>query len=165
MKFTLLIIGVFAMCISCSDMSTNREEDVAIVKKYIDAVESKNYEVMADLLDESYLGLGPSIYDSIGREAALNSWQENIENLYESIEYQRSQTAPIHIAEGENQGDWIANFAQLKITYQGNKKSIIIWANTNYRIEKGKIVKSYTIYNEADALRQLGYVFINPNEL
>jgi hypothetical protein len=165
MKFPLLIFSVFAMCIGCNEMSTNREVNVAIVKKYIDAVESKNYEVMAELLDESYLGLGPSIYDSIGREAALSSWQDNIENLYESIEYQRSQTAPIHIAEGENQGDWIANFAQLKITYQGDRNSIVIWANTNYKIEHGKIVKSYTIYNEADALRQLGYVFINPNEL
>ena len=35
--------------------------------------------------------------------------------------------------------------------------------NTDYGfVANGKIVKSYTFYNEADALEQLGYIFINP---
>jgi hypothetical protein len=38
-------------------------------------------------------------------------------------------------------------------------------ANTIYQIKDNKIVKSYTFYNEADVLEQLGYVFINPNDL
>jgi hypothetical protein len=37
-----------------------------------------------------------------------------------------------------------------------------IWANTNYLIENGKIIRSITFYNEADALRQLGYKIVAP---
>ena len=33
------------------------------------------------------------------------------------------------------------------------------------RQKNGKIIKSLTFYNEADALEQLGYVFINPEDL
>ena len=32
-------------------------------------------------------------------------------------------------------------------------------------IENGKIVKSFTFYNEADALEQLGYVFLDLDDL
>ncbi len=165
MKYKLLIILGVGLLAGCNSSSKSGKEDVAIVEQYINAVESKDFEKMSSLLDDTYLGLGPSIYDSIGREGALSSWKENIETLYENIEYQRSQTSPITIDEGDNKGNWVANFAQLKITYQGDKGSVVIWANTNYKIENGKIVKSFTFYNEADALRQLGYVFINPKEL
>ena len=53
----------------------------------------------------------------------------------------------------------------IKITYKDDRGAVTIWANTIYQIENEKIVKSFTFYNEADALRQLGYVFINPNDL
>ncbi len=164
MKFSVLIIGVLAVFMSCNQPTNNSEANVAVVEKYIKAVEIEDYEAMAALLDENYLGLGPSISDSTGREAALASWKENVENLYDNIVYERSQTAAILIKEGDNSGEWVANFAQLKITYK-DKASVVIWANTNYKVENGKIVKSFTFYNEADALRQLGYVFINPNNL
>jgi hypothetical protein len=165
MKFSVLIISVLALFIGCNNASNNNATNVAVVEKYIKAVETEDYDVMASLLDENYLGLGPSITDSIGRDAALANWQENVANLYDKIVYERSQTAPIFINDGPNKGEWVANFAELKITYQGDKGSVIIWANTNYKIENGKIVRSLTFYNEADALRQLGYVFINPNNL
>lgn len=165
MKLSILIISVLGTFISCNQATNNNEANVAVVEQYINAVETNNYEVMASLLDENYLGLGPSISDSIGRDAALASWKENVANLYENIEYERSQTAAVSIRKGDNIGEWVANFAQLRITYKGDKKSIVIWANTNYKVENGKIVKSFTFYNEADALRQLGYVFINPNNL
>ncbi len=164
MKFSVLIISALSVFMSCNQATNNNEANIAVVEKYIKAVETENYEAMSALLDENYLGLGPSISDSTGREAALASWKENVANLYDNIVYERSQTAPISIKEGDNQGEWIANFAQLKITYK-DKTSVVIWANTNYKVENGKIVRSFTFYNEADALRQLGYVFINPNNL
>jgi hypothetical protein len=47
------------------------------------------------------------------------------------------------------------------IEYQ-NGKTVMLWANTDYLVENGKIVKSLTFYNEADALRQLGYKIVAP---
>lgn len=55
---------------------------------------------------------------------------------YQSIAYTKSQFANVYITEG-----------------------------ANYKVEEGKIVKSNTFYNEADVLRQLSYVFINPENL
>lgn len=165
MKYILLIVIVFGFLVACDQPSDTDAANVAVVEKYIQAVESQDYETMASLLDDNYQGLGPSIYDSIGKTVALKNWQENIANLYEKIEYQRSQVAPVMITTGDNQGAWVANWAQLQITYKDDRGSVIIWANTNYKVENNKIVKSYTFYNEADVLRQLGYVFINPNDL
>ena len=48
----------------------------------------------------------------------------------------------------------------MKINYKEDMGSVTVWANSNYKVEDGKIVKSYTFYNEADVLEQLGYVFI-----
>jgi len=163
MKYSLLIIIALGVLAGCNQSSTRQAENIAVVEKYIQAVEAKDYETMKSLLDDGYLGLGPSIYDSIGKEAALVNWQDNIENLYQSIEYERSQNAAVTITSGDNQGEWVSNWAQLKITYKNKRGTVVIWANTNYKIENGKVVKSFTFYNEADALRQLGYVFINPN--
>ena len=165
MKYSIVIFIAFGILSGCDRSSATDAANVAVVEKYIQAVESEDYETMASLLDDNYLGLGPSISDSVGRSVALENWQENIANLYEKIEYQRSQIAPVTIANGDNKGDWVANWAELQITYKDDRGSVIIWANTNYKVENDKIVRSFTFYNEADVLRQLGYVFINPNEL
>jgi hypothetical protein len=98
------------------------------------------------------------------KAAAVESWKKNVEDLYEKIEYTRSQFAGVTIAEGPNKGDWVANWAELNIEYKDGEGKVTVWANSNYKIENGKIVKSITFYNEADILRQLGYVFINPND-
>ena len=68
------------------------------------------------------------------------------------------------IPEGDNKGEWVANWAELHIVYKNDRGAITIWANTNYLIEDGKIAKSITFYNEADALRQLGYKIIPPGD-
>lgn len=68
------------------------------------------------------------------------------------------------ISKGPNKGEWISSWAELFITYKTGE-TVTIWANTAYKVENDKIVKSYTFYNEADALEQLGYVFINPDDL
>ena len=149
-----IILGMFLM--GCSN--NNSAENIALIEKYIQSVESQNYEAMEIILDENYLGLGPSYGDSIRKPAALENWKYNIENLYEKIKYNKSRSAAITISDGDNQGEWISNWAELTITYKGDIGEVTIWANTVYQIENAKIVKSITFYNEADALYQLGYL-------
>lgn len=138
-----------------------RNKTSPFVESYIEAVENLDYEIMESLLDDNYLGLGPSFGDSINKTQAVENWKYLVDNLYESIKYNRSRNAAVSVYEGENQGDWVSNWAELTIHYQNSGKSVTIWANSIYQIENGKIVKSYTFYNEADAFRQLGYVFID----
>lgn len=160
----LLCFLSFAIC-SCTSMNDNSEANLALIENYIKAVENLDHDAMASSLADNYIGIGPSYGDSIGKTQAIENWIQNVDNLYEKIEYKRSKNAAIKIVSGDNQGDWIANWAELSITYKDERAGVKIWANSIYQIENNKIVKSYTFYNEADALRQLGYVFINPNDL
>ncbi len=160
LAYALLLLPIIVSC-----NSNNSEKNIALIEKYVQSVEQLDYNTMASLLDDNYFGYGPSYGDSIGKVQAVENWKDNVENLYESIKYKRSRNVGVTITTGDNQGEWVSNWGELHIVYKNGKGEVTIWANTTYQIENGKIVKSYTFYNEADALSQLGYVFINPNDL
>jgi ketosteroid isomerase-like protein len=157
MLFLLVVLVV-----ACQ--SDPHKANVELVKQYVGAVENLDYGVMDNLLAENYEGYGPSVGDTIRKAAAVEGWKKNVADLYEKIKYTRSQFAGVTIPDGPNQGDWVANWAELKIEYKDGA-SVTIWANTNYKIENGKITRSVTFYNEADVLEQLGFVFIDPDNL
>lgn len=160
----IVLMAVFAF--SCSNQDTHKQEQVAVVEKYIKAVEALDYAAMADLLADNYVGKGPSFGDSINKEDAIASWKMNVENLYDSIQYVRSVFAPstVTTAQPENNGDWIINWAELHIKYKNDNRDITVWAVTGYQVKDGKIAKTITIYDEADVMRQLGYQFLPPTE-
>ncbi len=164
MKKLLVIFAFVQMFFGCSLQNDNSEKNIALVEKYIQSVENLDYETMESLLSDNYYGYGPSYGDSINRAQAVVNWKYNVETLYKSISYQKSKNAAVTIKAGDNQGEWVSNWGELHIVYK-NGKEVTLWANTTYKIENGKIVKSYTFYNEADALRQMGYVLINTNDL
>ena len=80
---------------------------------------------------------------------------------HKSINYKKSKTASVLIRNGDKQEEWVSNWAELYIEYKEDGEAVTIWANTNYLIENSKIIKSYTFYNEADAMRQLGYIYFD----
>jgi len=151
--------------INCTDQKKHAAENEALIEKYVKAVENLDYDIMESVLDDNYMGYGPSFNDSINKELAVSSWKSNVENLYESITYSKSRNLAQFVEDGENSGEWVSNWAVLSIVYKKDKKKVSLMTNTIYKIVNGKIVKSYTYYNEADVLEQLGYVFINPDDL
>ncbi len=151
--------------ISCSTNNNNAQENTILIEKYIKSVENLDYKTMESMLDENYIGHGPSVGNSIGKAQTLKNWKNNIETLYESIHYSKSRNIAVAVDSGKNKGEWVSNWAELKNVYKKDKKEVVIWANTMYKIDHGKIIKSFTFYNEADVLEQLGYIFINPNNL
>ena len=165
MKKLLYLTLLLPLMMGCSSIGDNSEKNIALVEKYIAGVENMDYDIMESILADDYRGLGPSIGDSIGKAQTIENWKLNVETLYEKIEYQRSRNTAVTITTGDNQGEWVSNWAELYIEYKNDRGAVTIWANTIYQIENMQIVKSYTFYNEADALRQLGYVFYNPNDL
>ena len=160
----LLTIPVFLLS-SCSDSDQNTMKNIAIVDGYVFAVQKLDYNLMDNFLADNYKGYGPSANDSIGKAEATAAWKKNVDELYEKIEYKKSRSIAVTVPEGENQGDWVSNWSQVEITYKEGGKKVTIWANTVYKIEEDQISKSYTFYNEADVLEQLGYIFINPENL
>jgi ketosteroid isomerase-like protein len=149
-----LIIGL----LSCSSADDKKEsENLAIAQKYMEAVQNMDAATMESLLSDNYIGYGPSVGDSVTKEVAVWNFKYNAENLYESFEYTRHKELAVTVKEGEAAGDWVLNWAYLTIQYKDGRGPINLWVNVVYRIENGKIVHSRTFYNEADALRQLGY--------
>lgn len=160
MKHLILITIVSGFLFSCNNsVDKNKAENLAIAKKYMQAVENKDAAAMADLLADNYMGYGPSDGDSTNKQDAINNWKYNAENLYESIKYSRHQEIAVTVKEGEqaDPGDWVSNWAYLTIKYKDGRGPVHVWVNAVYKIENGKIVRSRTFYNEADVLRQLGY--------
>jgi len=160
--FSLLLLTIM---IACSSTNKKTASNKLLIEKYVQAVENKDTATMDSLMDANYWGFGPSVGDSVNKTDAIGNWKNNIENLYENIKYSKSKNISVNVPEGINKGDWVSTWAELKITYKKDKKEVVVWANTIYQIENNKIIKSFTFYNEADVLEQLGFVFINPNDL
>lgn len=156
----VLTLLISSLVFGCNMTGANQDKNLRLIEKYVQAVENLDYETMASCLAEDYIGIGPSHNDSINKQDALVNWKDNVDNLYESIKYLKSRNIAVSTTSGDNPGDWVSNWAELQIKYQ-NGESVIVLVNSTYLIENEKIIKSFTFYNEADVLEQLGYVFIN----
>jgi len=161
----LLAIVLLLVAVSCDSKRDEGAANIEIVKKYVAAVESTDYETMKSLLADNYLGIGPSVNDTINKGQALANWKDEADSLYEHISYEKSRFVAVNVQEGDNTGQWVANWALVNITYRNKGGSAKLLANTIYKLTDNKIEKSYTFYNEADVLEQLGYVLIDPKDL
>lgn len=161
-----LIYLVFVVTVlSCNNHNRQDEQNVKLVSNYIEAVENLDYDAMDKFLAEGYMGYGPSVNDSINKPQAIANWKMNVESLYEDIHYDQSRVVAITVPDGPNKGNWVSNWAQLNIKYQGTEDDqVVIWANTIYRVEAGKIISSYTFYNEADVMEQLGFFYLHSDQ-
>lgn len=157
----MLLLLLVLLILSCATPEKATLQNEELIKKYVVAVEQNDTATMESLLADEYVGYGPSANDSIDKAGAIANWKENIEDLYEGIHYSKSRVLSVNVPDGENKGEWVSNWAELKIVYKKDKKTVTIWTNNVYQIENNKIIKSYSFYNEADVLEQLGYVFIN----
>jgi len=160
MKKLVIILLVATSFLSCTKTEDNSKENVALVEAYIKSVESLDSNAMDNILADDYMGYGPSFGQSTNKENAIANWKSTSADLYKSISYAKNRNIAVSIPDGENKGEWVTNWAEATIVYKSNNKEVTFWANTLYQIENGKIVKSYTIYNEADILNQLNYTFI-----
>jgi limonene-1,2-epoxide hydrolase len=151
---------MFAAACSVDAQKKIEKENIAVIEKYIEAVQKKDTQTMSDLLADNYIGYGPSFSDSTNKEQAVARWKDAAENLYEKIEYTRTVNIAAKVTDGLYPGNFVSDWASLKITYKDGRGPVYLNMNAIYRIENGKITLSRTFYNEADVLRQLGYKFI-----
>jgi hypothetical protein len=161
MKYLIVLITFCIGLFACTSPAEKKESaNLAIARKYMEAVETKNLSVIDSLLADNYMGYGPSIGDSIDKQGALLNTKFLMENLYESFEYTQHTELAVTVEEGKAAGDWALNWAYLTIKYKDGRGQVNLWVNIAYKIENGKIVFSRTFYNEADVFRQLGYTIL-----
>jgi ketosteroid isomerase-like protein len=159
MKY-ILLLSLVVIGVACSGANDElAKENIAVIEKYIKAVQDKDTQTMSDLLSDDYVGYGPSFSDSTNKVQAISNWKDVAENLYDKIEYTRTVNIAATVKDGPHPGNFVSDWASLKITYKDGQGPIFLNVNAIYRIENGKITLSRTFYNEADALRQLGYEF------
>jgi hypothetical protein len=140
-----------------------KEENIAVVNKYLSAIENHDTVTMASLMADNYRGYGPSVGDSAGKQENLENWKYNLDNYFSTIKYNQFQNfAATMTKDDAHPGEWVSNWAYCDIKYKDGRGPIHIWVNSIYKIENGKIARSRVFYNEADWLRQLGYRFVKP---
>ena len=163
----LIVLSIISISLFACTSSADKKEkaNLAIAREYMKAVETMNVATMDSLLADNYIGYGPSVGDSINKIDAILNFKNNAENLYESFEYTRHKELAVTGSAGEAVGDWVLNWAYLTIKFKNENDPVHVWVNIVYRIENGKIVHSRTFYNEADVLRQLGYMITPPQEI
>lgn len=159
-----LIVSMFVLACADGQQEKTDRENIAVIEKYIQAVQSKDTQTMSDLLADNYIGYGPSFADSTNKEQAIANWKDVAENLYEKIEYTRTVNIAAKVTDGRHPGNFVSDWASLKITYKDGRGPVFLTMNAVYRVENGKITMSRTFYNEADVLRQLGYDFVSSAE-
>jgi len=160
MKLLIALICFIILCTAClstSEQQKTEKDNIAVIEKYIHAVQTKDTQTMSDLLADNYVGYGPSFSDSTDKEQAIASWKDLAENLYDKIEYTRTVNIAAKVTDGPHPGNFVSDWASLKITYKDGRGPVHLNMNAIYRIENGKITLSRTFYNEADVLAQLGY--------
>lgn len=158
----LLFISIFLT--SCSSNNEEQQkriekENIAVIEKYIRAVESNDLKTMTELLADNYVGYGPSFYDSINKAQAIENWKDAAENIYDKIKYTRTVNIAKKIEDGPHPGNFVSDWASLKITYKDGRDPVFLNVNVIYQVENGKITMSRTFYNEADVLAQSGYEY------
>ena len=106
-QLILLAVTSFSIFACTSSGGKKERELIAIAHKYMESVETRNIGIMDSLLADNYMGYGPSVSDSTNKKDALSNWKNNIENLYESIEYTGHKEVAVTVKEGLAQGDWV----------------------------------------------------------
>jgi len=163
MKKITIFFSIAVLVASCSsnDHAIN-PDSISVVQKYEQAVQSKNADSMAALLSDNYMGYGPSFTDSINKADAVANWKNLVANLYDTFQYTRSFNLAAKVTEGPRPGDYVSSWSSVRITYKNGKGPVNLFVNVVYRVENGKITMTRTFYDEADAMRQLGYQFVPP---
>src|SRR5690349_14036938 len=165
MKYLLFFLCPILFLLSCSNTDKGVNTDnIAVIERYAQAVESKNVDSMSALLADDYVGYGPSFTDSINKAEAVANWKDLLTTLYDSIKYTRSVNIAAKLTDGPHPGDYVSSWSSVRITYKNGKGPVNLFVNVIYRVENGKITLSRTFYDEADAMRQLGYNFVPPTE-
>ena len=99
MKQLILFAAIITLLFSCtSSADKTKTENLALAKKFLLAVESKDVKTMESLLADNYKGFGPSDGDSVNKEEALKTFKNNADNLYESMKYTRYQNIAVTVS-------------------------------------------------------------------
>ena len=165
MKQLIPLLSTVLFMLSCTRSGNgNHKENFDVVERYTQAVQNKNVDSMSALLSDDYVGYGPSFTDTINKASAIANWRNLAVNLYDSIQFGQTVNVAEEVPDGPHPGDYVSSWSSVRITYKNGRGAVNLFVNVLYRVENGKITLTRTFYDEADAMRQLGYRFVPPGQ-
>ena len=142
---------------SPSSFTKNPEENKTIIRKFIEAYNSRNLEIFEELVSPDYID---HTHHTEGRDAFKKLFTmafEGFPDWYEEIQEIIAEDDRVWvrvIATGTHTGDWNLFGVPLPPTgKQVTMEMVFIW-----RIENGKMVEGREVDESVDFLRQLGIV-------
>lgn len=116
-----------------------------------------NFDALDDLVDEAFVGYNPSLPEPLHGAADVRGTAEMLHGAFPDIEVELEQV----VAEG----DWIAQRLTATATHEGEFVGVeptghrIEFTGTNFsRLEDGKWVEGYELWDMLGLLQQLGAV-------
>ena len=162
MKQFALIILIAGSLMSCnsSDKNTStdtavvaekvptldklKDDNMALVNKYLSAIEDHDTVTMASLLSANYKGYGPSIGDSASKQEAMGNWKYNFDHYYDTVKYNRYQNVALTMTKESDvePGEWVSNWAYCAIKYKDGRGTIKLWITPFTKLKMAKSQKA-----------------------
>ncbi len=159
MKHLIPAILLGLLLLQCQPASQFESSNISIARKYIEAIEKQDYDLLDSLTRDDFYVVGPSIEDTASKEQIIRKWKRNANKEIDSIRFRGSRISHLTIPSKTEFGDWIGEWSVVFVYYKGLKEPVRLFANTNYLIVDGKLVKGLSFYNEADLLGQKSYIY------
>ncbi|MDX1773734.1 hypothetical protein DFR65_102519 [Oceanihabitans sediminis] len=134
------------------------EATIKILSDYVNALVYDKMETVEILLDEKYIGYGPSINDSINKKETLESWTKV--HKYRTNEKVEFVSQTFRVIKGNHKGDWVSQWGTY--SYMLNGKTIEMPYQLTARIKDNKIISSRIYYDNLEVAKELGYEVIPP---
>ncbi len=146
-----------------AELPPEGEEQMQVVENYLDALLGKDVAAMESFLSDDFMSYGPAVNDSSDRTQTIETWKNNWDSLYTSIDYDRAHRIFTNTGEGTAAGDWVSDWAIITINYMDSRESVTFWFNGVFRIADGKINLSRAFYDTGDIMAQQGFEFVQPS--
>lgn len=159
----MIVTGLLYSCTASTDPSSAETEsgakaradaNIEIVKAFVEAFNSGEFEKWRELCSEDFVTYGPGIDD----EATLEEYIASMSGMNEIIDSLRSESLVIGnyvIEEGDRKGDYVLWWGTNSGYFKDPGKSVKVRLHTVYKIEDGKIVWNSDYWDTGDLQEQL----------
>lgn len=168
MKKTVIPVLLLLIIAACTQVPTPVNDTIGennkeVIRKYADAIVRGDTAAIGSFLADNYRGYGPGLNDSSNWEQEVNDWKKNWREEFASIKYERVGINAFTVAENSNlDGDWVADWAVITVTYKNGNKPVTFWWHGVSRVKEGKIDLSRSFFNINDFYTQQGYTITPP---
>lgn len=154
--FISIIIGALLICVAAhaSVPAGVTEKNKALARRVFDEMlNQQKYEVFDEIYAKDFVkhvdGRQYSLAQEIEQAKAMHGLSSDLVMTVDQMIAEGDKVAIVYTGRGTNTG----SFRGLAVT----GKKVVLSGMTVYRFSDGKIAEEWTVYNEMEILRQLGY--------